>query len=293
MSPYSEKVRLIFGLKQLPWRSVQIPVVMPKPDLTELTGGYRRTPVMQIGADIYCDTKICARVLERLHPRPSLFPGGDAATVWALSRWAETSFMMAVTVFFGAGDVFDEAFVEDRKQMARGLDVSKAAVVMPAKLLQLRANLDLLEHQLSDGRSFLLGADPSLADLAAHHTHRFLAVHETTNALLAPLERVAAWMQRVEKIGHGERTELDSADAVAIARDATPARIEDEPVELPNGLAVGDTVVVLPEEVGSGPVTGELLATGAHEIAIRRQSERAGELVVHFPREDYLVLRAG
>jgi hypothetical protein len=139
----------------------------------------------------------------------------------------------------------------------------------------------------------LLGSDPSLADLAAYHTHRFLVVHPTTAALLAPLEHMSAWMQRVEKIGHGERSELDSADAVAIARDATPARIEDEPVDLPDGLAVGNTVVVLPEEVGSGPVTGELLATGVHEIAVRRRSERAGDVVVHFPREDYLVVPAG
>src|SRR6185369_1531695 len=65
ISPYAEKVRLIMGLKRLAWRSVQIPVVMPKPDLTALTGGYRLTPVLQIGADIYCDTRTIARRLER------------------------------------------------------------------------------------------------------------------------------------------------------------------------------------------------------------------------------------
>ena len=41
MSPYAEKVRLMMGVKSLAWRSVQMPIVMPKPDLTELTGGYR------------------------------------------------------------------------------------------------------------------------------------------------------------------------------------------------------------------------------------------------------------
>jgi glutathione S-transferase len=57
-SPFSEKIRLIFGFKGLSWKSVRIPRVMPRPDLTPLTGGYRRTPVMQIGADIFCDTQI-------------------------------------------------------------------------------------------------------------------------------------------------------------------------------------------------------------------------------------------
>ena len=48
MSPFAEKIRAILGYKGLSWRSVDIPVVMPKPDLTALTGGYRKTPVLQI-----------------------------------------------------------------------------------------------------------------------------------------------------------------------------------------------------------------------------------------------------
>ncbi len=293
LSPYAEKVRLIFGLKGLAWRSVQIPVVMPKPDLIELTGGYRRTPVMQIGADIWCDTKACVRALERIEPEPSLFPNGEDAVVWGLSRWAETSFMMAITVFLGIGGLFDQEFIEDRKKMVPNVDFEKAPLVVPAKILQLRANLDLLERQLADGRPFLLGESVSLADLSAYHPHMILAAHPGTLPLLEPHGRVRHWMQRVAAIGHGERTELDAKEAIAIAHDATPAPIEGEPVALPEGLAPGDPVVVMPEEVGSGPVAGELLATGVHEIAIRRRAERAGELVLHFPREDYLVVKAG
>ena len=63
-SPFAEKIRLILGYKKLAWQSVIIPRIMPKPDLTALTGGYRRTPVMQIGADIYCDTALIADVLD-------------------------------------------------------------------------------------------------------------------------------------------------------------------------------------------------------------------------------------
>lgn len=81
-------------------------------------------------------------------------------------------------------------------------------------------------------------------------------------------------------------------DAIAIARDATPAK-GTQNAPLPDGLAIGDSVVVLPEEAGSGAVPGELVESSLHEFAIRRQSERAGELVVHFPREDYLIVKAG
>ena len=48
-SPFAEKIRLILGFKGLHWSSVIIPNVMPKPDVIALTGGYRKTPVLQIG----------------------------------------------------------------------------------------------------------------------------------------------------------------------------------------------------------------------------------------------------
>ena len=73
-SPFSEKVRVVFGIKQLAWSSVLIPRIMPRPDLMPMTGGYRRTPVLQIGADVYCDTQIIIRELERRFPLPTLFP---------------------------------------------------------------------------------------------------------------------------------------------------------------------------------------------------------------------------
>jgi hypothetical protein len=201
--------------------------------------------------------------------------------------------MMVVTIFLAAGDIFDAAFLEDRKRMVPGVDFSKAPLLMPAKLLQLRANMELLDRQLCDGRAFLLGDSPSLADFSAYHPHAFLQRHATTRRLLDGLDALASWLERVAAIGHGTRTELDAKDAIEIARAARPAplAIPGPPLEVP-GLAPGAAVVVLPEEPGSGSVAGELLASSVHEIAIRRRSERAGELVVHFPREDYLVVRA-
>src|SRR5439155_12450054 len=86
-SPYAEKIRLILGFKRLAWRSVIIPMIMPKPDLTALTGGYRKTPVLQLGAEIYCDTDLITRTIERLQPEPTLFPDGNAALSYMLGAW--------------------------------------------------------------------------------------------------------------------------------------------------------------------------------------------------------------
>ncbi len=294
LSPYAEKIRLCLGRKGLAWRSVQAPMVMPKPDLVELTGGYRRVPVLQLGADIYCDTHLIARVLDEMHPDPPLSPPGQEILERALSRYMESSFMMAVLAFFGLGGVFPEEFVEDRKKtmVPPGMDLARTPMLLPTKLSQLRAKLDDVERQLGDGRPFLLGAEPCLADFSAFHPVMMLQMHPRTAALLEPLKQVPAWMTRVPAVGHGSVSPLESGEALAIARDAEPARYEGE-VILPDGLSLGQRVVILPDEFGSGNVVGELAPSGLHEIAVRRRTERAGEVVVHFPREDYSVIAAG
>jgi hypothetical protein len=212
----------------------------------------------------------------------------------ALSRWSEGSFMMLVLAFFGIGGVFTEEFVEDRKKtmVPPGMNLDATKMLVPTKLTQLRAQLDGLEQHLADGRQYLLGDEPSLADFSAYHPAMMLRSHPRTGALLDPLKRVPAWMTRVASVGHGTRSELKSAEAVAIAREATPAAYDGEPV-VPEGLSLGQRVVILPDEYGSGNVAGELAPSGLHEIAVRRQTERAGEVVVHFPREDYSVIAAG
>ena len=68
-SPFSEKVRICFGIKGLAWRAAQQPVIMPKPDLIPLTGGYRRIPVMQIGADVYCDSATRVKIVNNIMSR--------------------------------------------------------------------------------------------------------------------------------------------------------------------------------------------------------------------------------
>jgi glutathione S-transferase len=294
MSPYAEKIRLALGLKALPWRSVAAPMVMPKPDLVELTGGYRRVPVLQIGADVYCDTHLIARVLDRVAPSPPLAPPGLETVEHAFSRWAETSFMMVVLAYFGIGGVFPEEFVEDRRKtmVPPGTNLDGARAILGTKLAQLRSNLARLEAQLTDGRAFVLGDEACGADLSAFHPLMFSSMHPKTAALLAACPRVGEWMQRVRAIGHGKREEIDAAEAIRIAREAAPAQYEGEPA-LPDGIALGTPVVVLPDEYGSGNVAGTLAPSSVHEIAVRRRTERAGEVVVHFPREDYGVVATG
>jgi len=293
-SPFSEKIRLIFGRKRLAWRSAIQPNMMPKPELVPLTGGYRRIPVLQIGADVYCDSQRIARELERLHPAPSLYPDGTEGVCHALNLWADRMlFQASVPVVFGKiGNAVPKEFIEDRRKLMGGGDFGAFIQAAPLFAEQLRAQLALLDAQLADGRPFLLGGEPSLADFAAYHPVWFLRAIPPAAGALAEFSGVTKWAERVAAIGHGQRSEIAPAEALAVARDAKPLPGAGVARGEPNGLALGERVAITPDDYGFDPVVGELVAADVHEVAVRRTSPETGEVVVHFPRAGFRVARA-
>lgn len=295
LSPFAEKARLMLGLKRLAWRSVPIPLVMPKPDLTALTGGYRKTPVLQVGADVYCDTKLIAVELERRHPEPTLFPGGNRGLALALSAWSDRSFFDP-----GAGlsmglnkRGLPKEILDDRKAFFNFMNFDVLEEEIPHLHSQLRAQADLVEQQLADGRAFLLGDAPGLADVNAYFPVWMARGNvPTAGTIFAACARLAAWERRMAAIGHGTRAEMTPAEAHAIARAATPEPGRGVDPADPLGLAVGDAVVVTPDDYGKVPVAGELVTLQLHEVAVRRSDPKCGTVVVHFPRIGYRVERA-
>jgi len=296
ISPFSEKVRVVLGLKGLEWYACDEPVIMPKPELVALTGGYRRIPVMQIGADIYCDTQIIIRELERRHPAPSLFVGGDRGIGWGIGFWTDrTLFQAAVAVIFGnAGAGLDDAFRRDREKLTgRPFDTAAMKAAAPLMMEQLRAQLDWLEAQLGDGRAYIMGERPGIADASAYYNLAFIRwIYPAGARILDTLPHVAAWEVRVKGIGHGERRPIGREEALDIARDAVSAEPTRADPHEPNGLRPGDMVSVAADDYGRDPVTGELVSSSAGHIAIRRAHPRVGEVVVHFPRAGFLVTKA-
>ena len=91
-SPFTQRALRMLGLKRLPWRSVITPMMPPKDDLLALTGGYRGTPVLQVGAHVFIDSQRIALELERRYPQPTLFPDGCAGLSLALVKWSDAFF---------------------------------------------------------------------------------------------------------------------------------------------------------------------------------------------------------
>src|SRR5690242_10259467 len=242
-SPFSEKIRLIFGLKRISWCSVLISRTMPRPELTPMTGGYRRTPVMQIGADIYCDTQRIIRELERRFPTPSLFPGGAEGIGWASAMWTDRSFFQnTVNLVFGSlGARVPQSFIDDREKL-RGakFDVEAMRAGIPQMRDQYRAHLDWIESQLADLGDWLCGERAGLLDINAYMNIWYVRSNlEIADELLEDFSRVREWEQRMRAIGHGTRVEISSTKALELARDSMPQTAEmSDPLD-PNGRKVG------------------------------------------------------
>ena len=295
-SPFSEKVRIVFGLKNIAWTSVRITRIMPRPDLMPMTGGYRRTPVMQIGADIYCDSQCILRELERRFPEPTLFPNGNEGLGWGAAMWTDRAFFQStVNLVFGTrADKVPQEFIADREKL-RGakFDVAAMTAAIPQMRDQLRAHLQWIETQLGGGRPWLHGDKPGLCDVHAYMNVWYVRQNlATADQLFAEFGNLREWERRMRAIGHGSRSEMSTSAALELAAAATPqTAVAPDPGD-PNGRKPGDRVEVMPDDYGKVKVAGEIVALSSQHIAIRRHDPRAGEVVVHFPRAGFLVFPA-
>jgi glutathione S-transferase len=296
-SPVAEKIRVAFGIKGLSWRDVEIPRLAPKPMLTALTGGYRRTPVMQIGADIYCDSQCILRELDRRFPAPSLMPTADAGLMWCLSRWTDGElFSLCVKLVLGsAGDNLPSDFAQDRGRLYLGENwaegLKQANADLPHLVAQIRAPLSWLNAQLSDGRAFLLGAGPGAIDAQIYHVVWFIRGRWSGGpAMLSEFPHLERWETALRAKGHGTSTPMEAQEAITQAAALAPTSATGVAPHEPQGFKVGDQISVSPDvDGGEQPVTGALRFADADTVSIDRVSEEAGNLAVHFPRAGYKV----
>ncbi len=297
-SSYSEKVRLVLGLKRVTWRSIDIPPVLPKPDYLPLTGGYRRAPALQIGADVFCDSKRIIEELERRFPELSVYPGPDVAAqrafIAGLEYWTDSVFtrnaINYISCLHAEAPRFTQAFLADRAALLGkpepGLTHRRGAV--SKNLSQLRPQITWIEELLRDGRSYVWGDMMSLADCVMYHPLWVMDQLASERVALIP-ERTRQWMDRIAARGHGQFTLMTAAEGLAVAVAVTP-----EPPLLSETLegdpALGETVSITPLDYGrANPSIGRLVSIDSQRVAIQHENERTGLVTVHFPRFGYTV----
>jgi glutathione S-transferase len=291
-SPFTQRVLRVLGIKDLDWCWVETPMLPPKDDLLALTGGYRGTPVMQIGSDIFVDSKLIALELERRYPQPSLFPAADPGMAVALTTWSDALFRQALLVIVAVSShAWPAEFRKDREELFPDVDFQCAAAGLAHAKSQYRALAALLERQLADGREFLGGAHPGFADAFVHPFVWVMrgSVPAIAAELLDDFPHIRPWEERVAARGEGRRRRIDPSVALAEAKatQSETSRIVDR--HDAQGLIAGMRVCVTPDDTRRGAVTGDVVAASAEEIVILRIGESTGPVVLHFPRAGYRV----
>lgn len=297
VSPVSEKIRVVMGIKQLGWHSVEHNRLPDRPELLAMTGGYRRIPVLQIGADIYCDTQCILRELDRRVPQPTLFPNDGAGLPFALSRWTDGAvFNLAVRLAFAlnaqANNVSEELLADrGRLILGPGGDFRNEIKNIPHILAQLRAQLGWLETRLGTGRQFVLGDAPGMPDALAYYLVWFIRgrYHDAEN-FFSQFPLINAWAQRVEAIGHGTPTPMTPQQSLEIASAATTTTDPFDDPSDPQGLQPGMTVAVSAlYDSGEIPIQGVIHAVDADTVVLTRNDPACGDVAVHFPRVGYQI----
>lgn len=280
-SPFGTAMRLALGHKGISWKSVEAPMVAPKPDLSVLTGGYERIPVLQIGADIYCDTDCITDALEAYKPEPSLYPEPLGRASKLIALWAGTSwFMPAVGTALGTDPtVVSEEFWNDRKTRF-GMNPKTFLPAVPHLTSQFHAGVAKLKAALADDRKFIGGEEAGHADFALWMNVQFVRFGGIAPADLG--EIIEAWFKRVADIGHGTFEEWTGQQAIEHAKQCAP--IGGCKVQSDSIFSAGQQVSVKTDSPDPATVEGRLIGLDDNRITIAHSSEATGDIHIHFPK---------
>ena len=289
LSPYAEKVRSMLGFKALQWHSVLSPEMPPRPNIDPLSGGYRRIPIMQIGADIFCDSTVIVEEIASITLDSSMAREGLIDWQIALVDRAEKEIFFAVansssplkslgTVVSKMGLRKSWRFLKDRAGMMKG---ARMRLHSREKSIELLDSFFVDVNERLDNSPFLGGEEPNLCDFAVYNPVWFYTVlggsklPETCSALIQ-------WSESMARLGHADRVESDQAFAFEQAlqnpRPQGPALAAIRPAR---------AVAINPDDYALDPVKGELVAESDTRWIIARNTADFGTLHVHFPKRGF------
>jgi glutathione S-transferase len=234
-SPYCNKVRWALQLKHVPFDTVT----------TSAFAKHSRTgklPVLVIDGERQHDSTEILRRLETLYPQPALLPDDPrlAAQAATLEDWADESLCTLLT-YERARDP------AARSRMVRGVLAFKRLPSVFAPLVRARlqrsgmhryghlvplgaevVRRQLIRHpdaleQMTDGRTWLVGGAPSIADIAVAACLHIAEIGRLAEirALIAARRSTAAWFARfldsiraAERIGAEQRVDQRRVDTV-------------------------------------------------------------------------------
>lgn len=287
LSPFSEKIRLMLGYTGLPWQSVEVMEAPPRPVIDVLVGGYRKIPVAQIGADVFCDTKTITTEIARLSGKPELALENCSEEIQTFVQKTDSEVFMALVI--GGTDASALVELVKRTSLLRTIKFlwDRVGIARKAKIRTLKPreakaiaqqHLNEMESILKD--DFLFGDAPCIADFSAYHS-LWLVLDMKGMTFLKAHPRVTNWFSRMQAFGHGENTDVSDDQVLDIALKTEPRALGDA------ALAEPRQVSVAPSDYARDPVTGLLVGENDQRWILRREHPRIGTVHLHFPKEGF------
>ncbi|OQV08453.1 Glutathione S-transferase, domain-containing protein [Cladophialophora immunda] len=314
ISVFGRKMDWYFALSGLKYFHCIVLNRLPRPVLEKLGIQYRRIPILAIGRDIYCDTRLIIDKLEELFPASRI--GGKSPFEKGLGHLFENWLIDGGPFWRTAGlipptaeVVHDKAWLQDRANMSgRTFDLETLKQGRPEALAHARMYFHLMENELlADGRDYLLDTPgPTLADIHGIWTfdwtlqermHMFEYLEkDVVSATLFP--KTFAYVDRFRKAmadkqeQNGAPAELsieETIDRILTSDFFEPEGVVD-PLD-PLKLKKGQTVEIFPIESGfTHHDKGELVSIGVKEVVISsKPNVGEGRLRLHFPRVNFRI----
>ena len=293
-SPFAHKIRLVLGLTDFSWRSVEIPRIPPKPLLIPLTAGYRRTPVLQCGADVFCDTQNIVKAIGDLTDDHRLIPESERGKILTFTDWIDgTVFNLAARVILtSAMGTAPPEFIQDRAGLYFGSNWTPNGLKgeLPGVILQLSAHLKSIDQGLSGSGGFMTEvlsyADISIAYIAWFIRGRW----EHGPIFLKQFPNI----ERIEQEINEQTTEcydnLTAEAALAIAHDSISRSPNGVQSQIGCFMHEGMRVSIKPQADTSDPsVVGQLRYLDDIRVSIDHNAPEVGDVVVHLPIAGYQI----
>lgn len=292
-SPFSEKVRLMLDLSEKNWMHVRAPIHSNKRRIQRvLVEGYsRRIPLLQIGADIYCDSSVISDQLAISTGIPEYSKenlGEFKKYAVDLEEKGFTAFFVSIPQKQLLSAYFKDYSFKDFYGFVAGRVGSFKGVELPKPNVddEKRKKEDILnecEEKLSTSKYLITSEKPTLADFTLYHLIWYSLKANMTD-LFAGRPNVKKWYYGMSNGRKALPNEIKGVDALKIAKDNRPIVI---PEDMKNGPMVGKEVSLIPDDVsgpGTLPVTGVVVGENENKIILKRVTKETGTIHIHFPK---------
>ena len=288
-SMFSEKVRRVLAYKGLDWTDVQVPGLPPNTHFVPLTGGYRRMPALQIGADVYCDSALIVQKLEDIAPDPTVFPPDCAGAARMIADWADHRVAMwsIIAVFPDFLAHASDEFIKDRTALVAEFAPERVAVLAPHMLAQVAQFAGLVDQALT-GHDYVAGPQFSVADAACYHVLAFAKNSPRVFAAVQQFHHILDWMARIEAFPQPQITQREPDYALAAALAAEPVDIGGTCGE-GEAFALGQCVAISADDYAKEQIIGPIVKLTPTEIAVGSHGDQVGDIAIHFPRLGFTI----